>query len=387
MTSQTFKSAIVQGSLFLPGIHGLRGVAALAVILYHLVKIVGLNPPDFFGFIGRDFGYGVQLFFVISAFSLCCSTEKFIQQSTWTVEYFIKRFFRIAPLFYFMLAFEVSRQFLTDGVVTTSLSNILLNLTFTFGFAPPFSSIVWAGWTIGVEMIFYAIFPVLLLTIRTHRAAFIFLVLSILVSCCMRYELYMQLKNLTILEKSLNVRLAFASNLCFFAMGIYAYQVSKLNKKPIFSLLIPLATILTLFLLMFLNLGNYLNGIIGEDIGRSCRWDAIIWGLGFAWLCIWQAESTIRFFANKFFVYLGERSFSIYLLHPVAIHYSKAYLLKIYESLTPIFGLYAFFICAALLIILILIFAEFTYRFIEVSGIGFGKKLIMHNRHKLALAK
>ena len=205
MTSQTFKSAIVQGSLFLPGIHGLRGVAALAVILYHLVKIVGLNPPDFFGFIGRDFGYGVQLFFVISAFSLCCSTEKFIQQSTWTVEYFIKRFFRIAPLFYFMLAFEVSRQFLTDGVVTTSLSNILLNLTFTFGFAPPFSSIVWAGWTIGVEMIFYAIFPVLLLTIRTHRAAFIFLVLSILVSCCMRYELYMQLKNLTILEKSLNV--------------------------------------------------------------------------------------------------------------------------------------------------------------------------------------
>lgn len=68
MSAQEFKSAIVQKDRLLPGIHGLRGLVATAVVLYHLKHLAGITPPDFFEFIGRDFGYSVHLFFILSSY-------------------------------------------------------------------------------------------------------------------------------------------------------------------------------------------------------------------------------------------------------------------------------------------------------------------------------
>lgn len=74
-SASAFQSAIVQQGRFLPGLHGLRGAAALAVVLFHLVTVGRISTPVTFDFIGRDFGYSVHLFFILSAFSLCISTE------------------------------------------------------------------------------------------------------------------------------------------------------------------------------------------------------------------------------------------------------------------------------------------------------------------------
>lgn len=46
------------------------------------------------------------------------------------------------------------------------------------------------------------------------------------------------------------------------------------------------------------------------------------------------------------------------------------------RCLQPDPGSTTFFVCATLTIALVLVFAEFTYRLIEVSGIKFGRKLI-----------
>jgi peptidoglycan/LPS O-acetylase OafA/YrhL len=86
MTDREFKSTIVQKGRLLPGIHGLRGLAALAVALFHLEKLVGITPPDFFEFIGRDFGFSVHLFFILSAFSLMYSTESRTNYPNWLSE-------------------------------------------------------------------------------------------------------------------------------------------------------------------------------------------------------------------------------------------------------------------------------------------------------------
>lgn len=114
--------------------------------------------------------------------------------------------------------------------------------------------------------------------------------------------------------------------------------------------------------------------------GRG-RWGIVIWGLDLMALCVWQSVLPCLFISNRIFEYLGERTFSAYLLHPVIIFYSKVHLVKTYEFIQSHLEPNAFFICATLIIALVLVFAEFTYRFIEVPGIKFGRKLITQRKH------
>lgn len=363
-----FNSAIIQKKRLLPGIHGLRGIAALGIVLFHLQHLTGIKPPASFQFIGRDFGYGVHLFFILSAFSLMHSTEYKTTDKDWITNYFIKRFFRIAPLFYFIAAFEIGRQAFSGGIVT-DLTSIFLNLTFTFGFVS-FSGLVWGGWSIGVEMIFYAIFPVLLLTLRNHKSALIFLFFAIVVSGLIRSALHTQHVNATSPTQWDWSYFAFGPNLCFFAMGIYAYRVSHLLEKEagFTRFIIPLIAVASISALMFFGMGKYLY--------NDARWDIVAWGLSLTALCIWQSLRPSFTIANKPFEYCGEQSFSIYLIHPIAITFLKDYLIRSYEALLPHLGAYAFFVCAALIIAATLIVARFTYKFIEVPGIRLGQQLI-----------
>ena len=256
---KTFESAIVQKGRLLPGIHGLRGIAALAVVLFHLKHIVGIAPTDFFEFIGRDFGFSVHLFFIVSAFSLCHSTEPMLNRPNWLQDYFIKRFFRIAPLFYFMILLELVRQIFMAGRIMKDLDVILLNFTFTFGFVP-FSDFVWGGWSVGVEMIFYVIFPVLLLALRSQQSVLVFLIISTIVCSLIRTKL--ETHNIFLHSKFRWSDMAFASNFCFFVMGLYAYRVSHFCKSSIRTQkFIPVIALIIIGGLLFFN-GGYFFSIV-----------------------------------------------------------------------------------------------------------------------------
>lgn len=365
-------SAIVQNVRLLPGIHGLRGVAALAVVFYHVTHLADLAVPNVFQFIRRDFGYSVHLFFILSAFSLMHSTESRIQQPRWAQEYLIKRFFRIAPLFYVIILFELARQ-IASGRNDLDIDTILLSMTFTFNFVP-YLDFVWGGWAVGVEMIFYALFPVLVLTIRTHRSALVFLVISVVVSYYVRSELHAQHVRLTPQPELDWSYFAFAPNFCFFAMGLYAYRVNHLLDKnsSLMRFAFPLVAMLVIGGLMSFDLGT-----IVKDSGRL---DIVIWGFGLMALIVWQSSSPSYILANKVFEFFGERSFSIYLLHPIVITFSERPLVDIYGVLSASLGAYAFFVCAAVVISVTLVFAEFTYRLIEVPGINVGRRLITQGR-------
>jgi len=60
----------------LPGLHSLRGIAALMIVFFHVAGIPPLELPKGWTFINNYFGMGVPMFFVISAFSLFLSTYK-----------------------------------------------------------------------------------------------------------------------------------------------------------------------------------------------------------------------------------------------------------------------------------------------------------------------
>lgn len=99
-------------------------------------------------------GVKVTLFFVLSAFTLYLSAFDRKGESNKISNFYLRRLFRIAPLFYFMLVVAVI-NFVFTYHSYPSLNTILLNITFAYNFSPiNFESLVWAGWTIGVEMLF-----------------------------------------------------------------------------------------------------------------------------------------------------------------------------------------------------------------------------------------
>ncbi|MEJ1365049.1 MAG: acyltransferase [Candidatus Sedimenticola sp. (ex Thyasira tokunagai)] len=364
MSYAPFQSATIPQDRLLPGIHGLRGMATFAVVLFHLVHIGGIATPHSFAFIGADFGKGVHLFFVLSAFSLMHSTEHTMYRTTWATEYFVKRFFRIAPLYYFIMAGMLLWSVIKSQTWTVDFQTLILNLTFTFGFAP-WTGIVWAGWTVGIEMIFYAILPVLLLTVRTRFATLILVVISILVTYAARLSLHGHFE-ITVTHYGYNWSyFSFATNLCFFAFGMYAYRLAQHFDRT--SVVVRWAVpAFATALLGTLLLGRLYNVYQG---------DLMLWGVGFAALSLWQCKWPSRWSANKMLEYVGERSYSVYLLHPVVIVLFKNPIQALYGTLTPAMGAYAYFVCAVPLLLTLLLLSEMTYRLIEVPAIRRGQKI------------
>jgi len=378
MELKKFHSGTIPDSRLLQGILGLRGIAAFAIVLFHFCHIAGIpTPPELF-FIKSHFGVGVIMFFVLSAFSLMYSTEHTMHRPNWVREYLTKRFFRIAPLYYFMLACMVVllvRYALKTDAELPSISVVLLNVFFVFGFFQnPEVGLVMAGWSVGVEMIFYVLFPVLLMTITTARAALLFFLMAALISYVSKVELHALYLQTSPLPKWDASTFAFLPNLIFFAAGIYAYRLGqswKLGGKTLH--------VLTPWVALF--------AIIVLPQFSPWPFGGFIQAIGFCALCIWQSTRPSLLFANRFMEYLGERSFSIYLLHPLVIVLTQKYIVGLYAMLEPALGTYAFIVCALLVVLVVLALAEITYRTIEVPGIKYGRKVIETMRGTAAQAR
>jgi exopolysaccharide production protein ExoZ len=126
---------------------------------------------------------GVQLFFVASAMTLLMSWNA---RGDGAGAFYIRRFFRIAPMFYISVPiFLILKGFgptiyAPDGI---GLRHVLMAATFTHGFMPDtITSVVPGSWSIADEMIFYAIFP-LLMAIRVSFARAVFLTIAATILC------------------------------------------------------------------------------------------------------------------------------------------------------------------------------------------------------------
>lgn len=147
---------------------GLRAVAALMVFISHAAG-AGLIPLASFGRIGdwviTHGPYGVTIFFVVSAYTLCMSVAPALEGHpvSWRA-YFIRRFFRIAPLYYAVLLYAA---WVTPNSPNTM--SLFLHVTFLNMFAPQYANdILSVEWAIPVEWGFYIVFPLLVLAARSR---------------------------------------------------------------------------------------------------------------------------------------------------------------------------------------------------------------------------
>jgi peptidoglycan/LPS O-acetylase OafA/YrhL len=115
----------------------------------------------------------VQMFFAVSGFSIALAWDR--SNGPWPVrarKFWVRRILRIAPLYWLATGFYVAwlgfgaREFAPAGI---NRIEIALNLLFLHGWYPTaINSVVPGGWSIGVEMMFYAIFPLLASQLTTR---------------------------------------------------------------------------------------------------------------------------------------------------------------------------------------------------------------------------
>jgi peptidoglycan/LPS O-acetylase OafA/YrhL len=194
-------SAPPRGPETFPWLDGLRGGAAMWVLLSHVQILSGTPgiPVLSWG------GLAVDLFMMLSGFLMAHhyqhrqAREPWTEPRTWAI-FWTRRFFRIAPLYYVLLAVAVvlapyignardSVAAIWPGTGTDSsryagfdLANVVAHMTFVFGAWPHYAfRTVLPDWSIGLEMQFYLAFPFLMLLVR--RAGPLLAGVALIIAC------------------------------------------------------------------------------------------------------------------------------------------------------------------------------------------------------------
>ncbi len=167
-------------------IDALRGWAVIGVLLVHCSGFgAGLYSSVWQEIIGHG-GRGVQLFFVVSAFTLFLSLSRRneIENGVYSA-FFIRRFFRIAPLFYLAIIYFIAERYFwgvlaTDNPPDITGWSVLSTFFFVHGVSPYWiNTVVPGGWTISVEMMFYCLVPFLFKKIKNMNQAAVFFFIAI----------------------------------------------------------------------------------------------------------------------------------------------------------------------------------------------------------------
>ncbi len=137
-----------------------RGLLAFAIMIYHLTGW-HYRHPDAATVLGRLGIYGVTMFFVLSGLSMALVYSNFILDGRTSIAFFVRRIFRIWPLLWVAVTVATAGGvLLNDNYIDWSL--ILLNLTTLFGFVSPGAYVNTGAWSIGNEMVYYALTPALI---------------------------------------------------------------------------------------------------------------------------------------------------------------------------------------------------------------------------------
>jgi len=163
----------------------LRGIAILLVIINHIPHtdyIFNESTPFIIKKTLLAGTYGVQLFYIVSAFTLCNSMENRNENNY--KNFYIRRIFRVVPLFYlgiiiYYLYYYFRSSHLFDFQNFYTLKNLILNLFFINNFIPPGISFIPGGETITTELNFYLIFPFLFYYLIKKKKLFISIIFII----------------------------------------------------------------------------------------------------------------------------------------------------------------------------------------------------------------
>jgi len=227
--------------------------------------------------------------------------------------YFIRRFFRIAPLYYLAIVYYLwqdgfgPRHWLGDAKFI-SAANIVSNFSFLHGFNPYWiTSIVPGGWSIAVEVMFYFLLPFLFAKIKSIGDAFTFTIITLVFKAALLYVLqsHSLISAGDLWQEYLF--LYFPNQLPVFALGILLYFIIRdkdrltLSPKHLFF--------------------GFVIAVFSFCIQQNLIFSQIFYfGLAFLLLVLAFEKYHPKLFFNRAIYYIGKISYTIYLTHAAAIY-------------------------------------------------------------------
>lgn len=347
-------------------IDALRGLAALYVVFYHLALMPkpNLSVPYWIKPFVLSGGTGVTLFFVVSAFTLCHSMRIHVGEPHSIQAYYLRRFFRVAPLFYVWIGISLIRDWNWFGVAH-SLGKILLNVLFGYNFIPgQESGFVWASWTLGIEMVFYAVFPLIFRYVTDYRRATGFFLASLVVASVYRY--WVMALPLPEAQRVSFLQYSFLHMLPVFACGILAFFVYErfVQERTIYR-----GWAWVLLAGAFFGYSALLAGDLNVLI-ESLYWQAIIYSCLLLGLAIFPWNLLV----NRWTLFYGAISYSVYLNHPSIVYVLSPAYQWIYALDAPLTFKYG--LSAIVTVALVTLTSYITYRAVEQPGMRLGQRLV-----------
>lgn len=292
---------------------GIRSFASVGIMLMHVKSNMAFEVTEGTagGFImecliGKMGGF-VQLFFILSGFSMCCGYyEKFRTKCMDLNTFYSRRYKKFLPFFMLLIILDLLAALILDkGIRSEMFYEVFADCTLMFGLFPASEiSVIGVGWTLGVIFGFYLLFPFFVYLIWNKRRAWLsfFITLGINHVCSTYF-----------LVEGRAVACSTVRWLCFFAAGglIYLYRDDvmriylKIGEKAgsILSIVIVFAGLLTALLIG--NADSAIENLLSTFLSIIAYSLVILGTIG----------PETKVWCNRVTCYIGKISFEIYLAH------------------------------------------------------------------------
>ena len=299
-----------QKLVHLPGFNGIRAIAAMPVVVTHLIQDFG-----YFGLTRRPglemAGFGVTIFFTLSGFLITylLLQEKEEFGNINIKQFYLRRILRIWPLYFFYLSISVvtllvyGKEYLNSNIVYYVI--MLENIPLILGTQLP---VLHHFWSLAVEEQFYLFWPWIIKRVTRLKFWITGLIFFLFIAKIIFWVYYRKSGN------GLPLSAIHITRFHCMALGALAAILCKENNKLFmrvsFHISIQLLVWATLFILAFNKF--YIADLINDEVISLISVFLIV--------NVSMNPGSLIKLNNRYLSYIGKISFGIYVYHPLVIY-------------------------------------------------------------------
>lgn len=286
----------------------LRGIAAFGIMLYHYLSWTYGNFESK-SFMGRVGVYGVSIFYVLSGLTLYhVYIQRMVPNREDLFQFAKKRFFRIFPLLWLA---TIASVLLKREI--PNWENLFLNLSGLFGFVKWDTYFSTGVWSIGNELVFYVFFPFFIYFSKNNKSVF-YLISTLIFLIYLQFAFSILSPEKTITEQWRNYVNPLNQVFLFLGGYLIGFLSEKKEIRNEYSWLFMIGG-----LALFTSYPSY-----GDNIYLVTGYNRLIFTLScfMMVLGIYKVKGQLPKNLQTPLSWLGEASYSVYLLHPIVFSLS-----------------------------------------------------------------